>query len=134
MHWPNWEPSLWTTEVWKLSSDGKSPSLPGPDFTRGHWNDVKGFHHAFATPEDEAAAELAAETATLSLKAQGMKEWLAKSKKAEVSKEEAEARVKQLSTQLEKTQKKANGAESKELKDAVKQAEKMLKQAQKMLK
>ena len=51
-----------------------------------------------------------------------------------MSKEEAEARVKQLSTQLEKTQKKANGAESKELKDAVKQAEKMLKQAQKMLK
>ena len=49
-------------------------------------------------------------------------------------KEEAEARVKQLSDQLEKTQKKANGAESKELKDAVKQAEKMLKQAQKMLK
>ena len=80
---------------------------------------MKGFHHAFATPEDEAAAELAAETATLSLKAQGMKEWLAKSKKAEVSKEEAEARVKQLSDQLEKTQKKANGAESKELKDAV---------------
>ena len=51
-----------------------------------------------------------------------------------ISKEEAEARVKQLSDQLEKTQKKANGAESKELKDAVKQAEKMLKQAQKMLK
>ena len=121
-------------ELGTLSMDNNCAAVAFPDFTRGHWNDVKGFHHAFATPEDEAAAELAAETATLSLKAQGMKEWLAKSKKAEVSKEEAEARVKQLSTQLEKTQKKANGAESKELKDAVKQAEKMLKQAQKMLK
>ena len=121
-------------ELGAISMDNGCAAVAFPDFTRGHWNDVKGFHHAFATPEDEAAAELAAETATLSLKAQGMKEWLAKSKKAEVSKEEAEARVKQLSDQLEKTQKKANGAESKELKDAVKQAEKMLKQAQKMLK
>lgn len=121
-------------ELGAISMDNGCAAVAFPDFTRGHWNDVKGFRHAFATPEDEAAAELAAETATLSLKAQGMKEWLAKSKKAEVSKEEAEARVKQLSDQLEKTQKKANGAESKELKDAVKQAEKMLKQAQKMLK
>lgn len=121
-------------ELGAISMDNGCAAVAFPDFTRGHWNDVKGFHHAFATPEDEAAAELAAETATLSLKAQGMKEWLAKSKKAEVSKEEAEARVKQLSDQLEKTQKKANGVESKELKDAVKQAEKMLKQAQKMLK
>ena len=63
-----------------------------------------------------------------------MKEWLAKSKKAEVSKEEAEARVKQLSDQLEKTQNIADCAEIKELKEAVKQAVKMLKQAQKMLK
>ena len=121
-------------ELGAISMDNGCAAVAFPDFTRGHWNDVKGFRHAFATPEDEVAAELAAETATLSLKAQCMKEWLAKSKKAEVSKEEAEARVKQLSDQLEKTQKKANGAESKELKDAVKQAEKMLKQAQKMLK
>ena len=52
--------------------DNGCAAVAFPDFTRGHWNDVKGFHHAFATPEDEAAAELAAEAATLSLKAQGI--------------------------------------------------------------
>ena len=35
-----------------------------PDFTRGHWNDVKGYKHAYATPEDEAATEAAAAAST----------------------------------------------------------------------
>ena len=28
-----------------------------PDFTRGHWNNVKGYTHAYATPEQEKAQE-----------------------------------------------------------------------------
>jgi glycosyl hydrolase family 109 protein 3 len=28
-----------------------------PDFTRGHWNDVKGYTHAYATPAQETAQE-----------------------------------------------------------------------------
>lgn len=93
-------------ELGAISMDNGCAAVAFPDFTRGHWNDIKGFHHAFATPEDEAATELTAETATLTLKAQGMKEWLSKSKKANLKNEEIEARIKQLSAQLEKTQKK----------------------------
>ena len=56
--------------VWKTPQQS-------PDFTRGHWNDVKGFKHAFASPEDEAEAEKAAKEATAKLKEQGAKEWAA---------------------------------------------------------
>lgn len=89
-------------ELGALSMDNGCAPVAVPDFTRGHWNDVKGFHHAFATPAEEAATELTAETATLSLKTQGMKEWLAKSKKSDVKKENVESHIQQLSAQLEK--------------------------------
>lgn len=56
-------------ELGALSMDNGNASVAFPDFTRGHWNDVHGFSHAFATPEGEAAAEQAAEQATQQLKA-----------------------------------------------------------------
>jgi hypothetical protein len=57
--------------------DNNCAAVQFPDFTRGHWNDVKGFKHAFASPEDEAEAEKAAKEATAKLKEQGAKEWAA---------------------------------------------------------
>ena len=64
-------------ELGALSMDNKRAAVQFPDFTRGHWNDVKGFKHAFASPEDEAEAEKAAKEATAKLKEQGAKEWAA---------------------------------------------------------
>ena len=58
--------------------------LPGcaavafPDFTRGEWNVVKGYKHAYASPEEEAAAMEKARAFTAKLKEQGAKEWAEK--------------------------------------------------------
>lgn len=68
-------------ELGALSMDNGCAPVAFPDFTRGHWNDVKGFRHAFAAPADELKAEQAAKAATERLKAQGAKEWNAKTKK-----------------------------------------------------
>ncbi len=51
-------------ELGSLSMDNNCCSVAFPDFTRGHWNDVKGYKHAYAAPADEAAAEAAAEAYT----------------------------------------------------------------------
>ena len=55
-------------ELGSLSMDHGNIPVEVPDFTRGHWNDVKGFSHAFATPEDEAATDAAGKTFTAQLK------------------------------------------------------------------
>lgn len=44
-------------ELGTLSMDNNCASVEFPDFTRGHWNQVKGYKHAYASPEDEKAAE-----------------------------------------------------------------------------
>lgn len=62
-------------ELGAISMDNGCAPVAVPDFTRGHWNDVKGFHHAFATPEEEAKTMKAAKNATEKLKAQGSKDW-----------------------------------------------------------
>ena len=64
-------------ELGSLSMDNGNAAVSIPDFTRGHWNDVKGYKHAFATPEAEAEAEKIAKEATAKLKEQGAKEWAA---------------------------------------------------------
>lgn len=56
-------------ELGTLSMDNNCASVAFPDFTRGHWDDVKGYKHAWATPEDEAAVEAAAEAFTAAQKA-----------------------------------------------------------------
>ncbi len=47
-------------ELGTLSMDNGNCSVAFPDFTRGHWNDVKGYQHAWAAPAEEAATEAAA--------------------------------------------------------------------------
>ena len=51
-------------ELGSLSMDNGNCSVAFPDFTRGHWNDVKGYKHAWASPAEEAATEAAAEAYT----------------------------------------------------------------------
>ena len=62
-------------ELGGLSMDNGCAAVSIPDFTRGHWNDVKGYKHAYATPEEEAQAEKLAKEATAKLKEQGAKDW-----------------------------------------------------------
>lgn len=72
-------------ELGALSMDNGCAAVAIPDFTRGHWNDVKGFRHAFASPEDEAVAEQLANEFTAKQKEIGAKQW------EEVAKTEAKA-------------------------------------------
>jgi hypothetical protein len=62
-------------ELGTLSMDHGCMPVAIPDFTRGHWNDLKGFTHVFATPADEAANAQQASLFTQKLKAQGQKYW-----------------------------------------------------------
>ena len=55
-------------ELGSLSMDNNCAAVAFPDFTRGHWNDVKGFKHAYAAPADEAAVEKAAKAYTAAVK------------------------------------------------------------------
>ncbi len=63
-------------ELGAISMDNNSAAVAFPDFTRGHWNDVKGYKHAFAaSPEDEAAALKAAEEFTAKQKSGAAEAW-----------------------------------------------------------
>ena len=55
-------------ELGTLSMDNNCAAVTFPDFTRGHWNDQKGYKHAYAPAEEEAAAEAAAEAYTAAQK------------------------------------------------------------------
>ena len=69
-------------ELGSLSMDNGCAPVEVPDFTRGHWEDVDGYRHAFASAADEAAAEAAAKAATAKLKACADKQKSKKAKKA----------------------------------------------------
>ncbi len=56
-------------ELGALSMDNNSAAVTFPDFTRGHWNDQQGYRHAYASPEDEQAAEAKARAYTAAQKA-----------------------------------------------------------------
>lgn len=56
-------------ELGSLSMDNNSAAVAFPDFTRGHWNDVKGYKHAYAPEAEEKAAEQKAEAYTAAQKA-----------------------------------------------------------------
>ena len=62
-------------ELGSISMDNGNMPVEVPDFTRGHWNDVKGYRHAYATPEEEAKAEAIAKAFTEELKKKGAKYW-----------------------------------------------------------
>ena len=55
-------------ELGTLSMDNNCAAVAFPDFTRGHWNDVQGYKHAYAPAEEEAAAEAAADAYTAAQK------------------------------------------------------------------
>ena len=78
-------------ELGALSMDNNSAPVAVPDFTRGHWNELKGYSHAYASPEDEAAAEKAAKEFTAGMKAGGEK-FLKKYWKTETQKNKKAAR------------------------------------------
>ena len=62
-------------ELGTLSMDNNCAAVAFPDFTRGHWNDVKGYKHAFASPQDEAEAAAKAEKFTAEQKAGAAEKW-----------------------------------------------------------
>ena len=62
-------------ELGTMSMDNGNLPVAVPDFTRGHWNELKGFSHAFASPEDEAANSDQAAQFTQQLKVKGQKYW-----------------------------------------------------------
>ena len=51
-------------ELGALSMDNNSAAVTFPDFTRGHWNDQKGYKHAYASEADEQDAEAKAKAFT----------------------------------------------------------------------
>ena len=55
-------------ELGAISMDNNCAAVEFPDFTRGYWNDVKGYTHAYAAPEVEAATEAAADAYTAAQK------------------------------------------------------------------
>ena len=67
-------------ELGELSMDNGCAPVAFPDFTRGEWNVVKGYKHAYASPEEEAATMEKAKAFTAKLKEQGAKEWAAAGK------------------------------------------------------
>lgn len=60
-------------ELGELSMDNNCAPVEFPDFTRGDWNKIKGYKHAYASPEDEAIAAEKANAFTKKLKEQGAK-------------------------------------------------------------
>ncbi len=62
-------------ELGEISMDNNSAPVEFPDFTRGEWNKVQGYRHAYASPEEEMEALEKAEAFTEELKKRGAKEW-----------------------------------------------------------
>jgi hypothetical protein len=60
-------------ELGALSMDNDNAPVRVPDFTRGHWKDLIGFRHAFASLEQEAATDSLSAQYTRTLKAKGPK-------------------------------------------------------------
>ena len=58
----------WLAELGALSMDNNCAAVSFPDFTRGHWNEVKGFKHAYAPAAEEAEVEAKAEAYTAAQK------------------------------------------------------------------
>ena len=55
-------------ELSAISLDNDCSPVTFPDFTRGLWNKEKGYHYAYATPEQEAATEATANAYTKAYK------------------------------------------------------------------
>ena len=88
-------------ELGAVSMDKGNMPVEVPDFTRGHWNDVKGYRHAWASPEVEAATNASGKAFTEQLKSVGKVYWETLEKKGE------KAALKALATAKKKAAKKA---------------------------
>ena len=62
-------------ELGELSMDNNCAAVAFPDFTRGDWNKVKGYRHAYASEAEEKETEAKAEAFTAQLKEKGAQEW-----------------------------------------------------------
>ena len=62
-------------ELGSISMNNGNLPVQVPDFTRGQWNTIHGYRHAWAAPDDEAATRAAARAFTEQLKAKGAKYW-----------------------------------------------------------
>ncbi len=62
-------------ELGELSMDNHGAPVAIPDFTRGKWNHIKGYSHAFASPEEEKEVEERSLIFTKQLKEKGKKIW-----------------------------------------------------------
>ena len=62
-------------ELGSISMNNGNIPVEVPDFTRGEWNKIHGFHHAYASAADEKKAADEAAAFTLKLKEQGKKYW-----------------------------------------------------------
>ena len=62
-------------ELGELSMDNYCAAVAFQDFTRGEWIKVKGYKHAYASPEDESVAMEKAKNFTAKLKEKGALEW-----------------------------------------------------------
>ena len=62
-------------ELGELSMDNNCAAVAFPDFTRGAWNQIQGYQHAYASPEDEAVAMEKALAFTAALKERGANDW-----------------------------------------------------------
>lgn len=96
-------------ELGTLSMDNNCAAVSVPDFTRGHWNDVKGFRHAFAPKEDETAVADLAKQITGIQKDAAAKLWEAYDKAQTVEAKNAVATkgVAQIQKQIDKLLKKS---------------------------
>lgn len=122
-------------ELGAISMDNGYISVPFPDFTRGHWNEIKGYKHAFAAPDDEAKVELDALTATLNLKINGMKEWMNKLRKEKRNPtiKELTERNKKLSEQLQLVIEKSSGRLGKKQERSISMAQKILNKSTRLV-
>ena len=62
-------------ELGAISMDNNSAPVAIPDFTRGEWDVVKGFQHAYASAQEEEEALKKANAFTAKLKEEGAKQW-----------------------------------------------------------
>ena len=62
-------------ELGAISMDNGNIPVEVPDFTRGQWNKIKGYHHAYANAADEEKATADAMAFTAKLKTKGKKYW-----------------------------------------------------------
>lgn len=62
-------------ELGSISMNNGNIPVQVPDFTRGAWNEQKGYRHAFASKEEEETVDKASEEFTAKLKEKGAKYW-----------------------------------------------------------